>query len=178
VGWLFKTALESITGLIPNFSLRPGCYSVNSTGLPYGILFTLGGESVFRSLFKKKPAALTGAPTVRRLKIYSAQSGYVYQYYYEGHREALPSGEIATEFVFAISADRKNWHSTSVLVHEEAVRVWEAAHERQLSSTERYAVAKMALFQAFDERAEPSLMKGEVRVRAADIEAIVETLEL
>ena len=133
---------------------------------------------MFRGLFRKKAVPLTGAPTVRRLKTYSAQSGYVYQYYYEGHRESRPSGESATEFVFTVSADRKNWHPASVLVHEEAVQVWEAAHERQLSSTERYAVAKMALFQAFDERAEPSLMKGDVRVRAADIEAIVETLEL
>ena len=44
--------------------------------------------------------------------------------------------------------------------------------------TERYAVAKMALFQAFDERTEPALMKDPVHVRAADVEAIVETLGL
>jgi hypothetical protein len=133
---------------------------------------------VFRSLFKKKVDALTGTPPVRRLKTYSAQSGYVYQYYYEGHRDFRSSGERGIEFVFTISADRKNWHPTSVLVSDEAVAAWESKNARQLSSTERYAVAKIALFQAFDERAEPSLMVNEVRVRNADIEGIVETLGL
>jgi hypothetical protein len=36
----------------------------------------------------------------------------------------------------------------------------------------------MALFQAFDERPAPALMKDDVRVRHADVEAIVETLGL
>ena len=55
---------------------------------------------------------------------------------------------------------------------------WEQSHARELSATERYAVAKMALFQAFDERATPELMKQEVRVRAADVTAILDTLGL
>ena len=41
---------------------------------------------MFRNFFSKKPLPLTGAPAVRRLKSYSAQSGYVYQYFYEGQR--------------------------------------------------------------------------------------------
>ena len=133
---------------------------------------------MFRSLFKKNPPPLTGTPAVRRLKVYSAQSGYVYQYYYEGHRDFRFSGESGTEFVFSLSADRKTWHPTSVLVSHEAVRQWEASHARELSPTERYAVAKVALFQAFDERAEPALMRDQVRVRNADIQGIVETLGL
>jgi len=36
----------------------------------------------------------------------------------------------------------------------------------------------MALFQAFDERPTPDLMKQEVRVRAADVEAIIDGLGL
>jgi hypothetical protein len=133
---------------------------------------------VFRSLFQKKPQPLTGTPTVRRLKTYQAMSGYVYQYYYEGHRDFRSGGESGIEFVFSLSADRKNWHLLSVLVSDEAVRAWETSHARQLSSTERYAVAKVALFQAFDERAEPSLMRDEVRVRTVDIAGIVERLGL
>jgi hypothetical protein len=123
---------------------------------------------------------LSGAPTVRRLKTYSAQSGYVYQYYYEGQRpqhKSRGSGD-ATEFVFTISADRKNWHPASVVIEENAIRAWQQAHGRELSSTERYAVCKMALFQAFDERSAPEQMKSEVRVRTADVEAIIESLGL
>ncbi len=121
---------------------------------------------------------LTGAPAVRRMKSYSAQSGYVYQYYYEGHRPAaLPEGS-GTEFVFSVSADRKDWRPSRVMVMDETIRAWEASHGRELSSTERYAIAKMALFQAFDERTSPEQMKEEVRVREADIVGIIDTLGL
>jgi hypothetical protein len=136
------------------------------------------GTYVFERFFARKPAPLSGTPEIRRQKTYSAQSGYVYQYFYEGHRAAGGSGDTGIEFVFTISADRKNWGPASVFVSDGAVASWEAVHERQLNATERYAIAKMALFQAFDERTTPELMKQEVRVRQADVEAIVETLGL
>jgi hypothetical protein len=126
-------------------------------------------------LFSRR-RALTGAPAVRRMKMYSAQSGYVYHYFYEGRR-ALGRDETAgTEFVFSVSADRKTWRNVGVQLGEDAVSVWQAAHARELFSTERYAVAKMALFQAFDERAAPARMAKVVRVREADISAIAGTL--
>jgi hypothetical protein len=133
---------------------------------------------VFEKFFAKKEAPLTGAPPVRRLKTYSAQSGYVYQYCYEGQRSFQKSGENGTEFVFSLCTDRKTWHGCKVLLSDSALTLWEASHERELSATERYAVAKMALFQAFDERETPALMKADVLVRTADVEGIVETLDL
>jgi hypothetical protein len=133
---------------------------------------------MLRNFFTRKPLPLTGAPAVRRLKSYSAQSGYVYQYFYEGQRPFRSSGESGIEFVFTVSADRKAFHPVSVLVSESALLGWEQAHDHALSSTERYAISKMALFQAFDGRATPDLMKQEVRVRAADVAAINETLGL
>jgi hypothetical protein len=63
-----------------------------------------------------------------------------------------------------------------VLVETAAVTAWETGHGRALSATERYAIAKMALFQAFDERAAPPLMREPVRVRAADMAGILDTL--
>jgi len=39
-------------------------------------------------------------------------------------------------------------------------------------------VAKIALFQAFDERPDPAQLRDEVRVRNADVEGIIETLGL
>lgn len=120
--------------------------------------------------FGKRQPPLTGAPTVRRLKTYSAQSGYVYQYYYLGRRPG--------EFVFDISADRKSYHPVSVLVSPESLEQWEAEHGRTLAPNEQYAIAKMALFQAFDERSSPQDMRLEVRVRPADVTAILENLGL
>jgi hypothetical protein len=121
---------------------------------------------------------LAGAPAVRRMKAYTAQSGYVYQYFYEGHRDFQLRGDHGVDFVFSVSPDRKTWHDTSVLVSVNALRAWEQAHGRELSLTERYAVAKIALFQAFDERPEPAQLREEVRVREADVDGIIETLDL
>jgi hypothetical protein len=173
--WLLKTASESETGPDSTFSLLPPDILVNSSQCLFECIFT---EFVFRSLFSKKKAPLTGAPPVRRLKTYSAQSGYVYQYYYEGHREYRAGDDRGVEFVFTVSSDRKNWHPTSVLISEPAVRGWEQAHERELTLTERYAIGKLALFQAFDERPDPAQMRDEVRVRNADVDGIIETLGL
>jgi hypothetical protein len=129
---------------------------------------------LFDKLFRKKQAPLTGAPAVRRQKTYSAQSGYVYQFYYQGHRASADG----TEFVFDVSADRKTSTPVSVIVSDEALKLWEDRHGRQLVSAERYAIAKMALFQAFDERSNPGLMRQDIRVRAADVEAILATLDI
>jgi hypothetical protein len=133
---------------------------------------------VFRNLFSRKKQPLSGAPPVRRIKTYSAQSGYVYQYYYEGHREFRTGAESGTEFVFQVSADRKSQEPASVFVSTAAVAEWQRAHERQLSPTELYAVAKISLFQAFDERSLPAQMKEAVWVRTADLDGIVERLGL
>jgi hypothetical protein len=133
---------------------------------------------VFRSWFAKRKPELTGAPPVRRLKTYSAQSGYVYQYFYEGHRDYSGPAETGTEYVFRLSADRKDWHPTSVFLAKQVVDGWQAEHNRTLSSTECYAIAKLALFQAFDERPTPAGMQDSVRVRRADLDGIVKSLEL
>ena len=129
-------------------------------------------------LRKKKEAPLTGAPAVRRQKTYSAESGYVYQYFYEGQRAVQRGGAGGTQFVFNISADRRSSSLVSVFVSEAALEDWQSRHGRPLVSNERYAVAKLALFQAFDRRGEPSQMSEEVRVPADDVEAILAMLDI
>src|SRR5437764_6916693 len=133
---------------------------------------------MWRSFFGKKTVPLSGAPAVRRQKTYSAESGYVYQYFYEGQRAAERDGSAGAQYVFNVSSDRKSSGPVSVFLSEEALGSWQIEHGRQLVSTERYAVAKMALFQAFDRRADPSQMNEEVRVMAEDVEAILATLDI
>jgi hypothetical protein len=125
---------------------------------------------------RKKSAPLSGAPPVRRQKTYSAQSGYVYQYFYEGQRSML-SGH-GTEYVFNVSADRKTSSQVSVLIKDEAMASWQQERGRTLSTTERYAIAKMALFQAFDERETPEAVCASVEVGAADVRAILASLNI
>jgi len=128
---------------------------------------------VFDRWLSRKPQPLTGAPAIRRQKTYSGQSGYVYQYYYEGHRPYKRGRNTGTEHVFDVSADRKTSIAVSVLVSDAALEDWQGRHGRVLHASERYAIAKMALFQAFDERPNPAAMSADVHVRVADVEAIL-----
>ena len=126
--------------------------------------------------FSKKAGPLSGAPAVRRQKTYSAQSGYVYQYFYEGHRPmAAPRG---TEYVFNVSPDRKSSSQVSVFVTDEVMLSWQQESGRTLSATEQYAIAKMALFQAFDERETPEAMRMAVHVGPGDVRAILASLNI
>jgi hypothetical protein len=66
----------------------------------------------------------------------------------------------------------------SVVVPAPSLEPSEIARGRPLADNERYAIAKMALFEAFDERPEPAAMRDEVVVRAADAAAILSRLGL
>jgi len=128
-------------------------------------------------LFSKKPAPLAGVPAVRRIKSYTAESGYVYQYFYEGHRQWRDERGRGIEFEFRISAGREQWLPAAVIVSDRAVERWQSAHARTLSSTERYAIAKLALFEAFDRHETPPAAALEVLVTPVDVEAISERLD-
>jgi hypothetical protein len=91
--------------------------------------------------------------TVRRLKTYTAQTGYVYDYYFVGKRPALPDDPLApaTEYVFDISSDRKTTYAVSVFLAPQVVESFNASHGRTLSEPEQYAAAKLRLLQVLDE---------------------------
>ncbi len=127
-----------------------------------------------RKLWRKKPEPLRGAPAVRRQKTYSAQSGYVYQYYYEGYRPVHGG----TEYVFDVSADRKTAFAVTVVLEQAAVDAWNREQGRELTATERYAAAKLALFQAFDERPKPADLRAAIRIRPPDLRDLLQILDL
>lgn len=126
-------------------------------------------EKLFR---RREDAPLRGVPAVRRQKNYSAASGYAYEYFYEGFRDA---GGCRCH-LFTVSADRKTWFALEVAVEDRAVEAWAARHGRALADNERYAVAKMALFEAFDERPHPEAMRQPVRVGLEDAHRLLERL--
>ena len=80
--------------------------------------------------------------------------------------------------MFIVSADRKSSFPVSVFVSDLALDEWQKQHGRQLSSTERYAIAKLALFQAFDQRETPAAMSEEVVVQPLDVAAFLATLDI
>jgi hypothetical protein len=124
--------------------------------------------------FRDRSAPLEGAPASRRQKTYSAQSGYVYQYVYEGRRKR--AGD--TEYVFSVSSDSRATFPAAVALPDDVMADCEREHGLALRPSERYGIAKMALFQAFDEREGPGRMRAGILVRRADLEAIIQTLGL
>jgi hypothetical protein len=109
--------------------------------------------------------------SVRRLKTYTGETGYVYQYYFVGQRKALD--EPATEYIFDVTSDRQTTYSVSIFLLDRAVAEWEENHGRKLVEAEQYASAKMRLFHAFDE---VENMMDEGRRLTIDPEAMEELL--
>jgi hypothetical protein len=114
---------------------------------------------------------------VRRVKSYSAADGYVYQYYFfEGDR-AQRNGSPGGEFTYVVSVDRKSAFPFKIFVKQSAMEAWARVNGRPLSSSEEYAVAKMRLFQAFDEGAvKPApegQQPGEVLVDESNLEEML-----
>ena len=64
--------------------------------------------------------------TIRRMKAYTGQTGYVYQYYFVGKRPALDGDPEApaTEFVFDVTADRKTTFAVSIFLQPQALEAW------------------------------------------------------
>jgi hypothetical protein len=120
---------------------------------------------MFPGWFRKKKSQLSGVPAVRRLKTYSAESGYVYQYYFEGKRESAA-------FVFSVSADRRNWREITVVLTDSPPTV----RERVLTSTDLYAVAKIALFASFDRCVSPSELQDLIHVRECELQEVADRL--
>jgi len=110
---------------------------------------------------------------VRRVKSYSAANGYVYQYYFYEVNRITHQDSPAGEFIYAVSADRKTTFGLRIIVQRAALDAWAQTNGRPLTSSEEYAVAKMRLFQAFDEGAVPLTAEA-----AAEISLLVDESNL
>jgi len=115
---------------------------------------------------------------IRRLKTYAGTQGYVYQYYFVGQRAALANDPEApaTEFVFDVTSDRKLTYAVSVLLPENAVIAWAAAHGRPLTEAEKYAAAKLRLFRAFDDLEDVKAHGRRLVIEAAVLEEVLTSL--
>jgi hypothetical protein len=118
--------------------------------------------------------------TVRRMKTYTGQTGYVYQYYFVGRRAALESDPAApaAEFIFDVTADRKTTFAVSVFVQSAALDRWAAARGRSLTEAEQYGAAKMRLFRGFDEVERLMEQGRRLLVDAANVEDLLAPLNL
>ena len=109
-----------------------------------------------------------------RTKTYSAESGYVYQYQFSGQERQI-EGE---QYRFKTSHDRRSLMDVRVSLPNSSLLDWEQAQGRVLSPTERYAIAKMALFAAFDGAESPAAIPQPITVFPEEVRAILNTLDL
>lgn len=115
---------------------------------------------------------------VRRVKTYSAASGYVYQYYFYEVQKTRRGFSPGTEYVYMVSLDRKQVFPLRIFVKQTAVDKWGRAAGRSLSGTEEYAVAKLRLFQAFDEADDIEAKRPDVVVDESNLDSLLSQLDL
>jgi len=116
--------------------------------------------------------------TIRRLKTYTGNTGYVYQYYFVGKRPAIgrPGDSPTTEYVFDVTSDRKSTYAISIFLSRSVSDAWAAAHGRSLTDAEQYAAVKMRLFQAFDELDDLSNQGRTLIIDSGALDAALSTL--
>src|ERR1700734_811103 len=145
---------------------------------------SLGGDYVSRSrMVDTSPPPPNNAPmskpeTVRRIKSYSADNGYVYQYQFQDVHPAQRDAAKGNEFVYYVSADRKTMFPVRIFVRRDALDGWTKKTGRVLTGTEEYAVAKMRLFQALDEVEDFATKRPDLVVDESNLGALLERLDL
>ena len=89
----------------------------------------------------------------RRYKIYAAETGTAYQYFFASSRRVTrPEGQgVGSDYIFVVTPDQRPPFILRVFISARALGAWRQAHGRDLDSNEMYAAAKMRLFRAFDE---------------------------
>jgi hypothetical protein len=116
----------------------------------------------------------------RRYKLYAAETGTAYQYFFASSRQVnRPEGQGAgSDYIFVVTPDQKPPLVLRVFISERGLTAWRNAHGRDLDSSEMYAVAKMRLFRAFDEI---ECLRGDelnLLVDEANVEELLAPLDL
>ena len=113
-------------------------------------------------------------PGSPRLKSYQAETGYVYQYFFEGRH----CRDRETAFLFSVTAQRTAPQRVSIVLPEAALAPFEQEAGRRLAENERYGVAKMALFGLFDASETPEQVSNGTRVEEARARQYLQVLDL
>lgn len=110
----------------------------------------------------------------QRLKHYSAATGVVYQYVFRG-KAPREAGEA---HVFEVMADRQAAFLVHVEIGPEELRFCEDRLGFALRWNDEYALAKLALFNAFDGRENAAAMRESVRPGTSELLGYMKTLRM
>src|ERR1700730_13653600 len=144
---------------------------------------TLGEICRSRSTVDTPPNGLNNSSmprpeAVRRVKSYSAATGYVYQYYFYEVEKGRRGSSAGTEYVYMVSMDRQHVFPLRIFVQHDALEKWSARTGQKLTGTEEYAVAKMRLFQAFDEIEGLAAKPPDLTVDSSNLESLLSQLDI
>jgi hypothetical protein len=129
-----------------------------------------------RASWQPNNPVMPKAETVRRIKTYSAATGYVYQYQFQDVHPADKG--TGNEYVYYVSADRKTMFPIRILVFRRALDAWTKQTGRALTGTEEYAIAKMRLFQGFDDVEDFATARPELTVDDSNLPDLLARLDL
>lgn len=99
------------------------------------------------------PEELKGAPAHARVKTYSAETGFVYQYVYRGNRrltDGLGTEHVFEAHVFQARKGQPRRLQITVRLLDAEVEQCRRSIGRELIAAELYALVKMTLFAALD----------------------------
>jgi hypothetical protein len=116
--------------------------------------------------------------TVRRIKTYSASTGYVYQYQFQDVHPSTNPAQPGNEYIYYVSADRKTMFPIRILLRRDALDRWSKQNARTLTGTEEYALAKMRLFQALDDIDDFAVARPNLTVDDSNVEELLTRLDL
>jgi hypothetical protein len=128
-------------------------------------------------LFRRKPD-YGGVPRPGRQKTYSAESGYVYQYALSSFRQRRDAGDFVHEYTFTVTSGVMGMLRVTVALRASVLGAWEMARGRELSASERFGIAKIALKRAFDDASSPAALGNVIAPERAEVEEISEYLDL
>ena len=123
-----------------------------------------------------KPEPAPAPP--HRIKTYSSASGFVYQYQFHEVKPVQRDGVAGNDYIYYVSSDRKTMFPIHILVRADAMESHGQQLGRKLTGTEEYAVAKMRLFQAFDENENFSTERPNLVVDSSNLAELFERLDI
>ncbi len=165
------------TGRFFCFILEPGTSEAFQSGASLGASSKWAGLVDFAGLTPNN-RAMARSEAVRRIKSYSAATGYVYQYYFYEVQKTRRGPAAGTEYVYMVSVDRQKVFPLRIFVLRSAVEKWAKKVGRNITGTEEYAVAKMRLFQAFDEMDDLASAQPVLLVDESNLETLLGRLDL
>ena len=121
---------------------------------------------------------MPSSETPRRVKSYSAATGYTYQYVFHEIRKGRRGFAAGNEYVYVISADRQTSFPLVIFIGREVVRGWSKKAGRNLTGTEEYAAAKMRLFRALDEVENLAEARPDIQVNEQELVELLACLDL